>query len=248
MKKNQKKTKPEKQAAIYSLTRKGIATWFCLIFLICAWMFLLGVLVGRGTAPVRFDISALQKELADLRQAVIKKAEKQYTGRQTSNPDKLDFDFYEILKKKKDDSENFAERFAKSGKPAIPEKIKPVETKASPETAPYKTKTSLKGRTFKNTTVKKKTVKPKTVANAEKKHSAGRLIIQVASTKDSKAADRMVRALKASGYVAYRASAGIPGKGTWHRVRVGGFKTRAAGEAVLQRLKKDGLNGLLLKR
>jgi len=36
-------------------------------------MFILGVLVGRGTAPVQFDTQALQKELATLRDAMMKK-------------------------------------------------------------------------------------------------------------------------------------------------------------------------------
>ncbi len=133
MKKNQKKkTTPEKQAIAYSLTRKGMTTWFCLIFFICAWMFVLGVLVGRGTAPVHFDISALQEELADLRRAVIKKDEKRYTIRQASNSGKPDLDFHETLKKKKDGSENFAERFAKADKSPLPEKLKSVRAADEP--------------------------------------------------------------------------------------------------------------------
>ena len=36
-------------------------------------MFVLGVLVGRGTAPVHFDTQALQEELAALRDAMMKK-------------------------------------------------------------------------------------------------------------------------------------------------------------------------------
>ena len=33
------------------------------------------ILIGRGTAPVQFDIEKLQKELASLKEAVIKKEE-----------------------------------------------------------------------------------------------------------------------------------------------------------------------------
>jgi hypothetical protein len=36
-------------------------------------MFVLGVMVGRGTAPVHFDTQALQEELAALRDAMMKK-------------------------------------------------------------------------------------------------------------------------------------------------------------------------------
>lgn len=244
MKKNQKKKPaPEKQAVVYSLTRRGMVTWFCLIFFICAWMFVLGILVGRGTAPVHFDISALQEELADLRRAVIKKEEQRYKIRRASDSGKPDLDFYETLKKKRDVSENFAERSAESGRSPMPEKLKPVRTATLHETVPHKTKTSLKSLTFRS-----KTPQPEAVAKVGEKSAAGKFVIQVAATKDSKEADRMVKALKTRGYAAYRVSAGIPGKGTWHRVRVAGFQTRAAGEAGLKRLKKDGFNGLLLKR
>ncbi len=48
---------------LLQLTGKGFFLGLCLLFLISGWMFVLGVLVGRGTAPVNFDIQALQKEL-----------------------------------------------------------------------------------------------------------------------------------------------------------------------------------------
>ena len=53
--------------------RRGTTLWLCIIFFVSAWMFVLGVLVGRGTAPVHFDIESLQKELAALKEAVQKK-------------------------------------------------------------------------------------------------------------------------------------------------------------------------------
>ncbi len=249
MKKNQKKKPaPGKQAIAYSLTRKGMATWFCLIFFICAWMFVLGVLVGRGTAPVRFDISALQDELADLRRAVIKKEEKRYKIEKKSDSVKPDLGFYEILKKKKDDSEYFTKGLAEFGAAPIPKKLKPVKAPVLPEAVSNKSKTSLKNQTFQNKTAKRNTLQPDAVAKVVKKQPVGNFIIQVAATRDPKQADKMAAKLKASGYQAYRVSAGIPGKGTWHRVRVGGFQTRAAGEIVLKQLKKIGFDGLLLRR
>ncbi|WP_054700325.1 hypothetical protein [Desulfosarcina cetonica] len=44
---------------------------YLLVFFLAAWMFVLGVLVGRGTAPVTFDIRALEKELLLLRKAAM---------------------------------------------------------------------------------------------------------------------------------------------------------------------------------
>jgi hypothetical protein len=45
-----------------------------LVLFVAAWMFVLGVLVGRGSAPVHFDIMELQKELETLRRAREKRA------------------------------------------------------------------------------------------------------------------------------------------------------------------------------
>ncbi len=60
------------------------------IFILCGWMFFLGVLVGRGTSPVNFDTAKFQKKLA----LIVK------TTKLESKPDKkLDFDFHETLKK-----------------------------------------------------------------------------------------------------------------------------------------------------
>ena len=49
----------------------GKIAWgrYLLIFFIAAWMFILGILVGRRQAPVYFDTLALQEELAALRDA-----------------------------------------------------------------------------------------------------------------------------------------------------------------------------------
>ena len=57
------------------MTNKGRTLWISLFIFGCGWMFVLGILIGRGIAPVQFDIEKLQKELASLKEAVIKKEE-----------------------------------------------------------------------------------------------------------------------------------------------------------------------------
>ena len=66
-----KPSSPNKKYRL-QLTRKGVWFWIVSIFFISAWMFALGILVGRGTAPVRFDIHQLQKELAELKKKTLK--------------------------------------------------------------------------------------------------------------------------------------------------------------------------------
>ncbi|MGD8943588.1 MAG: hypothetical protein PVJ37_10000, partial [Desulfobacterales bacterium] len=63
MRKKNKRKAPEFKKPFIVLTRKKIAGWLVLILFVCAWMFVLGVLVGRGTAPLKFDLAALQKKI-----------------------------------------------------------------------------------------------------------------------------------------------------------------------------------------
>lgn len=50
--------------------------------------------------------------------------------------------------------------------------------------------------------------------------------LQVASFKDQAEADRAVQDLRKRGHRAFRQAAHVPGRGLWHRVRVGPFKTK----------------------
>ena len=72
--------------------------------------------------------------------------------------------------------------------------------------------------------------------------------VQIASGKWQKSADRMVNELIKKGYPAYRSSGEVPGKGTWHRVRIGEFSDKSEAEAILDRLEKDKIKGMVVKR
>ncbi len=50
--------------------------------------------------------------------------------------------------------------------------------------------------------------------------------IQVASFKDQSDADRFVEELRRRGHAAFRQAAYVPGRGLWHRVRIGPFKSK----------------------
>ncbi|NNK00282.1 MAG: hypothetical protein HKP58_07695, partial [Desulfatitalea sp.] len=41
--------KKETEGYAIRITRRGVVVWGALVFFILAWMFVLGVLVGRGT-------------------------------------------------------------------------------------------------------------------------------------------------------------------------------------------------------
>ncbi|MDP7077160.1 MAG: hypothetical protein QGI64_02665, partial [Desulfobacterales bacterium] len=66
-----------------------------MIFFVAAWMFFLGILVGRGTAPVKFNIEKLQKKLAALKAEDINEKLTRFTIGSDFDKHKADLDFYE---------------------------------------------------------------------------------------------------------------------------------------------------------
>ena len=250
MKKNRKKDLEFKKPFIV-LTRRKIASWFFIIFFLCAWMFILGVLVGRGTAPVKFDISAIEQKLAG--------STKPDSEGQPQMPaqkddltvkDKTKLDFYEALKENSEDQKPPALQQPKAverkpeetvektvaEKPAA-EKTESQDTQA-PESKPaaIPQKQALKEEREKTAAV-------------EKINTAGpTYTIQAAAVKDPQDADQLVEKLKKAGYPAYRVIGKIPGKGVWFRVRVGTYKGKAEARAVMNKLKKDGLKPILVMK
>src|SRR5688572_17853272 len=63
--------------------------------------------------------------------------------------------------------------------------------------------------------------------------------IQVASFKEQVDADAFVGELRKRGHEAFRVAAMIPGRGLWHRVRVGPFKTKYQAVAYKQKFEKN---------
>ncbi|UCD89409.1 MAG: hypothetical protein JSW04_13455, partial [Desulfobacterales bacterium] len=80
------------------ISRKGLLIWISLTFVASAWMFVLGIIVGRGTAPVRFDIENLQRELALLRETGIMKELRKYKIDSDVDRQTTEMGFYETLK------------------------------------------------------------------------------------------------------------------------------------------------------
>lgn len=57
---------PRKPASPKPVGYSSILAWVIPSFIICGFMFSLGVLVGRNTAPVRFDVDSIEVELKNL--------------------------------------------------------------------------------------------------------------------------------------------------------------------------------------
>ena len=117
---------PKKKASvkgsrfIFEFTRKQFFLGLGLAFLAMAWMFTLGILVGRGLSPVRFDVQNLKKELMALKQEALKRDQARFkieTDNLSENPD---LDFYKILTDKKEEARfKSAQKHERATKPHV---------------------------------------------------------------------------------------------------------------------------------
>jgi DedD protein len=255
-KKNKRKDSEFKKPFIV-LTRRKIAGWAFFIFFLCAWMFILGVVVGRGTAPVKFDIAAIEKKIEASKKDDLGQQEKIAAPKDSVTlKDKTTLDFYEALKENLEDTKVPALQEPKAIKPKIKKPAKKAVSQKSKKTTPQKP-TSAKAASQKAGSQESKPVKTsqkdapakETVAAVEKTRTTGPIYtIQAASVKDPKDADQLVQKLKKGGYPAYRAIGKIPGKGIWFRVRIGEYKSKSEALSMMNKLKKDGFEPILVLR
>ncbi len=206
----------------------GSSRRWAVLLLVSVWMFVLGVLVGRGTSPVYFDIESLQKELSSLRQTVLEKEKTRFKISESGAAQKAEeLDFYETLKKSVPES---------GAKPVAPTKPAP-EPKAASESRPARENAGP------SEPAKPPPRRVDPVPASEKPYT-----VQVASLKDAKTADAMVEKLRGGGFPAYRERADLGAKGIWHRVRIGSFVDAADASRILDRLKAGGLKPLLIRK
>lgn len=209
-KKKELSPEPKKKMALLQLS---------ILFFTSAWMFMLGILVGRGSAPVKIDIKSLQSRLAE----VTKKEQKKYKIDQDAASDKTSLGFYDDLQKtdkkdKKRVTSSLSSKKSLKKQYLVPEKIDNKMVDITPKKIVQKNK-------------------------VQKKYT-----IQAASLKDSKIADKLVAKLKKKGYPAYKLKAVIPAKGTWFRIRIGSYKDKTDAAKIINRLKKDKFNVMLVAR
>jgi cell division septation protein DedD len=236
----EEKAPSRKQKSSKKQSRKGLIPWIGLTLFACAWMFILGIFVGRETAPVRFDIEKLQNELTALKEKVVKKELDQYKIDSNADVTKTKMKFYETLKNTgREDRLN--NHIIKQKKKSFPEKPASLSKDNMP--------VHSAGSTRKDTKSGYKKPTQNTPAAVVKQAPAGKNVtIQVASLKEARDADKLVSKLKKEGYPAYRTIGKIPGKGVWFRVRVGYFKNRTEAGLMLKRLKKEKIEAVIVQR
>lgn len=223
---------------------------YAAVVLIAAWMFGLGVLVGRGTAPVQFDIDWLTRELEQLIAADVEKQLEPVaveTGDANTNPE---LEFYEELKKH---GPIVSDPLTRGDAVQAKEKPLPAPASRKDESPPAEKKEPAA-----KTAAKKsdpKPAPPSEGANPNLAKATGdrplaqakNVTIQTASLKDLGEADALVKKLKDRGYPAYKIIAVVPGKGIWFRIRVGRYSSRETAGDVAERLKKEGYRPILVE-
>ncbi len=232
------------------VSAKGILTHLVLLCVI-GWMFVLGVIVGRGQSPITFDTQKFEKRLEAIAG----------THSEKTSSDEIKFDFYKTL-----DEPLSRERIV--SKPAPEKRIikqavkKPPipdipDTPAEPETAspnaltPDKTtesqvpvKISLKKKTLKSRN--QTTPEPGAVTEARQTEASRSYTIQVASYLDIKDAENHVTTLEKQGVSARHTQWEKDGK-IWYRVRTGFFSTRDEARNYLEKLKQKKIDGIILE-
>jgi cell division septation protein DedD len=214
----------------FVLSRKAVAAWVVVVFAACGWMFGMGVMVGRDTAPIRFDLDQLKKTLESLK----KQEREPRRGIPAADPaqmkEKTKLDFYEILPKNREDADM----------PKVP-KPPPAAARVEPP-APKAVEPPAAAK------VEKPVASPAPDPVQAVAASGQGFTVQVSSVKSEEEARRMVDRLRQRGYAAHVESVAIPDKGTWFRVRMGEFPTRESARGTVDRLQKDGFASMVVPK
>lgn len=222
----------------------GPAVWV-IFFLACTTMFVLGVLVGRNTMPVRFDMEDLNRKLAGLQRSVLSGGESGHEngGGTLKTMDEMSFEFYEALRSEQVDD------FPEDEMPL--RLIRPRFQKPSALTAAIRPgRTEIAETPAKDPSLARRS----DPARAERNMDASRpperapvtLVIQVASLRSEENARTVRDKFRARGYPAYTQQAIVEGKGKWSRVRIGPYSDRRHAKKDLARLQKAGVDAILL--
>lgn len=227
---------------------------YLLYFCIAAWMFLLGIIVGRGTSPVTFDTQKFQERLESIA--------KEYGKTQHKVPPKVDLDF-DALKdstpKKQVSTKKAVKEIVpdtKSNITAVPEVLAEIPVKKSKKTATLnkeaikKKKTPLPVAEVKKTPLVKK--KPAIVSQTDKKTDKKNIkkdnyTIQLAAYKKFTDAVSHMAALEKKGISSYREK-GVTQGVTWYRIKTGSFATLEEAKKYKATLERKNIKAFIIKK
>ena len=138
-KKKQKKKKVTSDSRL-----KGWAAKYGLLIFVSAWMFILGILVGRGTAPVKFKTNNISEELLMLKKADIQQQMNSIKAKTEDSKAKTNLDFYQELKKNKKPIKKSPNRKSSLKRTTVKQHTKSSENKTSVKQTDGRTKPKTK--------------------------------------------------------------------------------------------------------
>ena len=244
----------KKRRPYLQFTRRGAYGSLLLIIAACAWMFFMGVLVGRRTAPIHFDMEALSRELEALKKSSEERRRRQLESYAAALEDQSALDVYEELKRA-DDQVAIDPALSRQVPAPSPRKEAAVAAPPANQAAVpiIRRQKGLRPKTAGRPKLSVRPVsagRPSPSADAVRadapSRSRGALTIQVAAVKDAQVARQMVQRLRGEGFEAYQSMASPPGQGTWYRVRIGRYADREAAAGTIRRLEGQGLTPIIV--
>jgi cell division septation protein DedD len=244
-----KKTRPNKPSRpIFQLSRKQFFVWAGLTFFAMSWMFVIGILVGRGLSPVRFDVPKLKEDIVTLKDRVLPTEENRSDEEKVSPSETPELEFYKALREEGEEQ--------RGGSPVVRRKAPvprfpaadsveepPTLAAQSPE---QPTEPALQDATAEEGPAERLAMIPLKRSVTKKLGDQGALTVQVAAFRKSEKAEELIAALRRKGYDAYQVSAELPGRGMYHRVRVGHYTDAQEARLAASRLKQEKLETIIL--
>jgi len=228
-----KKTKGKKYQL--ELTALSAVLWCVFLFFLLTWIFVLGILVGRGFFPGTVStISDLRSQIQKLQNVVgTKESYESVSSRKEEPAPKLDF--YKQLESKKEVVKN---RWKSEHEPdALKVSLKEEKGTSPPEKVPDK-KIQPEPKKTEEKPLEEKSLPAPVKAN---------YTVQIASLGDKTKAETMISKLIDHGFDAYYYEAVVGGK-RYYRVRCGKFETREEAELYGLRLEtQEGIEGFVSK-
>jgi len=212
------------------LTSLSLFLWSIFLFFLLVWIFVLGILVGRGFFPGKVTtISDLRAQIQRLQEMVTHKSSKEMESIKRSEPDPK-LAFYEKLSSKKDEAKKDRQIEKKR---EIPKKKPTKKEIEAPKKPPLE---------------KEKREEPKAPARPPKPSTKGvQYTVQVASLDDKSKADKMIKQLTDAGLPAYHYEAKVKGK-IYYRIRCGRFMNREEARIYAGKLVREkGIKGFVAK-
>jgi cell division protein FtsN len=224
------------------MTSWSIFLWISCLSLLLAWVFVLGILVGRGFIPA--DIKNQLNKLQDM--VSYNKKLNLYPVKKEDYDEKLAF-YNELLNKKETDKSRGGQE-AKA-EPQRKESIQKKSPTTEERVAEIRAEVSAKEGNAQKTTEGRPELNSKERQRTQPSVSPakGGYTLQLASLEEKGKAEETMRRLINRGYDAYFYEVRVRGK-SWYRVRSGRFATRDEAEEFAGKVfRETKLKGLVTK-